>query len=206
MYIRHTANNYPLPDVVSALQKSIRRSDHKVALWFAYEMFRSNFKEYLWRRLLIIAAEDCNRISFEVVALRKSYEILLSHPSKNELTGLIFVLKAVVVMCTALKNRDADHSYYDMDFNAAAYNEMAQNYLDNLTKHDKETVPDYTYDCHTPRGKRAGKSKFNFLVDEFDGLKPKQRGLFDDFPKQFDNEKELEAQSNIDNMLRRPND
>jgi hypothetical protein len=34
-------------------------------------------------------------------------------------------------------------------------------------------------DCHTSAGKRAGKTKKDFFRDEYQALKPREPGLFD---------------------------
>ena len=39
----------------------------------------------------------------------------------------------------------------------------------------------YDFDCHTLKGKRKGKTKEDFFIEEFDALKPRQPGLFDEF-------------------------
>ena len=54
-----TQRGYDLPDVVSALQKAIRRGDVKLAGYMALELF-PRYSEYCWRRLLTISAEDCH--------------------------------------------------------------------------------------------------------------------------------------------------
>jgi len=53
-----TKIGYVLGEVVSALQKSIRRGDEEGALYWSLELSESSFGQYLWRRLLIIASED----------------------------------------------------------------------------------------------------------------------------------------------------
>jgi hypothetical protein len=40
-------------------------------------------------------------------------------------------------------------------------------------------LPEYTFDCHTSKGKKAGKSKDEFFQAEFATLQPKERGEFD---------------------------
>ena len=54
-----TVRGYSLSDVASALQKAIRRADARLAGYWAIELFESGFRDYLWRRLLTISAEDC---------------------------------------------------------------------------------------------------------------------------------------------------
>jgi hypothetical protein len=40
-------------------------------------------------------------------------------------------------------------------------------------------LPDYTFDCHTSKGKKAGKTKDDFFQAEFHALQPRERGVFD---------------------------
>ncbi len=51
----------------------------------------------------------------------------------------------------------------------------------NTGLHGPET--DYAYDCHTLRGKRAGKTKADFFREEQRAVTPWQRGLFDELPE-----------------------
>ena len=50
-----TVRGYQLSEVVSAMQKAIRRGDARVAGYFAIEMFESGFDQYCWRRLLTVS-------------------------------------------------------------------------------------------------------------------------------------------------------
>src|SRR4051794_35659972 len=54
-----TSRGYDAREVVSALQKSIRRSDPDAALYWGVELARSGYGAWLWKRLRIIAVEDC---------------------------------------------------------------------------------------------------------------------------------------------------
>ena len=55
-----TKNGYAGDEVISALQKSIRRAKEEDACMFAYEMYISSpqLLEKMWRRLLTISVED----------------------------------------------------------------------------------------------------------------------------------------------------
>ena len=55
-----TRNGLNGDEVISALQKSIRRGKERDACEFAYEMYITSpqFEEKLWRRLLAISVED----------------------------------------------------------------------------------------------------------------------------------------------------
>ena len=43
----------------------------------------------------------------------------------------------------------------------------------------RNVLPEYTFDVHTARGRRNGKSKADFFREEFLGLHPKAQGEFD---------------------------
>ena len=53
-----TENGYNMYDMSSMLQKAIRRGDIPHAGYAATEMF-GKFRQYTWRRLLEVSAEDC---------------------------------------------------------------------------------------------------------------------------------------------------
>jgi replication-associated recombination protein RarA len=178
-----TRQGHGLPEVVSALQKSIRRADARLAGYLAIEMFESNYREYVWRRLLTISAEDCwGIITQEIWALYQSWRTI-DQAKKGKGAGRIFVAKAAILLAQARKCRDADHLtnlVYDgksgVD-DAAVEQLLAEAAADGGPPPE---LPDYTYDCHTGEGKRRGKTKRDFFVEEFAALQPRQAGLFDD--------------------------
>jgi len=57
MYQLFTQNNQIFGEVVSALQKHIRRGEEKQAMKCALELL-PKYEKYFWRRLLVIALED----------------------------------------------------------------------------------------------------------------------------------------------------
>ena len=56
-----TRHGYEPHEVVSALQKAIRRGQVNAALYWAAEMEQSGYTTWLWKRLLMIASEDVGR-------------------------------------------------------------------------------------------------------------------------------------------------
>ncbi|MBP8661512.1 MAG: hypothetical protein KBI09_11445 [Mesotoga sp.] len=58
-------------------------------------------------------------------------------------------------------------------------NEEVAKYLEETLSSDAIQVPEYTFDCHTLEGKRRGKTKSQFFIEEFEALANKQKGLFD---------------------------
>ena len=65
-----TKGGYDFYEVSSAMQKAIRRADIAVAGFFALELWESGFRDYVWKRLFTISAEDCfGIITKEIEAL-----------------------------------------------------------------------------------------------------------------------------------------
>ena len=75
MIIR-TTNGYDFFEVSSAMQKAIRRGDARTAGFFALELWHSGYRDYVWKRLFTISAEDCyGIITAEVEALCAKYPL-----------------------------------------------------------------------------------------------------------------------------------
>lgn len=100
----------------------------------------------------------------------------LVNKNKSEQKGRIFVSKAVILLCQSKKNRDADH---------------LQNFVYERSDIDIEKwfgdvrqypipIPPYTYDVHTRKGKKHGRTKEEFFREEYEALRPRIPGLFDD--------------------------
>ena len=71
-----TQRGYDFFEVASALQKSIRRGDVKLAGYMALELF-PQYAEYCWKRLLTVSAEDClPMVTQEIKALYESFHIV----------------------------------------------------------------------------------------------------------------------------------
>jgi len=171
-----TIRGYLLSEVASALQKGIRRGDARLAGYWAIEMFESNFKEYLWRRLLTISAEDCwGVITQEIEALYRSWQMI---DKQRPGGGRIFASKAVILLAMAVKCRDADHLTNLVYDPKAIDDELLHADLEEARK-SPEPIPEYAFDIHTSAGRKAGKTKTEFFVQEQAALTPRQPGLFD---------------------------
>ncbi len=174
-----TRRGYDFYEVASSLQKAIRRNDPRTAGYFAMELFESGYSLYCWKRLLTVSAEDCaGIITREIKALYDSW--VLINKGRKEKGGRIFISKAVLILCQAIKSRDADHLQnliYDRKIGMS--DEQIQKYFAEVRKETIQ-IPGYANDCHTLKGKNAGKTKKDFFKDEFQSMTPKQPGLFDD--------------------------
>lgn len=174
-----TMRNYNFSEVSSAMQKAIRRGDAQLAGYWALELWSSGFGRYVWKRLLTVSAEDCwGILTAEVKALHDSYLVVNDGVPAKQARGRIFISKAVILLCLAKKNRDADHlQNFVFDQQAG----LDENTLAEELRSSEPYVqiPDYAYDCHTSAGKKRGKTKADFFKAEQAALEPFQPGLFD---------------------------
>ena len=178
-YHMQTKRGYSFPAVSSAMQKAVRRGDAKLAGYWALELWASGYGRYVWKRLLTISAEDCwGILTAEVKALHDSYiEINRDVPARSP-KGRIFISKAVILLSLAKKSRDTDH------LQNFVYDQMAGIDANALTAELEQSgeyvpIPDYAYDCHTPQGRKMGKTKAEFFKQEQAALDPFIPGLFD---------------------------
>ncbi|HCJ37876.1 MAG TPA: hypothetical protein DHV37_06065 [Erysipelotrichaceae bacterium] len=105
MAMLRTKNGRNMYDMLSLLQKAIRRCHYKEAAYAANELEKS-YRGALWSRMLVISAEDCYGVlTKELIRLKE----LDDEKNDNELIG-----QAIAVMCKALKSRDA--CYFSCNF------------------------------------------------------------------------------------------
>lgn len=175
MYEIRTKRGYDFYECASALQKAIRRADARTAGYFAIELWESNYGTYVWKRLFTISAEDCyGLITYEIESLYKGY--LLVNDGQDKHKGRVFISKAVLLLSSVRKSRDADHLsnfIYDRE------DCEVEKWLEDARK-NPIPVPQYTYDCHTRLGRMRGKTKADFFKAELEALRPREPGLFDD--------------------------
>ena len=174
-----TQRGYDFYEVASALQKSIRRGDVKLAGYMALELF-PRYSEYCWKRLLTISAEDCyGVITKEIKALYDSFHVINKGRKGNDLKGRIFISKAVILLCEVKHNRDADLlQNFIYDKKAQLTDEQIEALFEEVRAEPME-IPEYVYDVHTRKGKRMGKTKEDFFKEEEAALANKQTSLFD---------------------------
>jgi replication-associated recombination protein RarA len=149
-----TPGGHFLLQVVSALQKAIRRSSVDDALYWAVQMHLAGYHEYCWKRLKIIASEDIGPASphlpATLAALYDTYIALRSKPDgRHEPWRLPFV-HAVILCAQANKSRICDHA-------------LIVHFNDPQSQHRE--MPDYCIDKHSPEGRRMGRGWEHFFTE-----------------------------------------
>jgi replication-associated recombination protein RarA len=157
LYKVTTVNGHLLPEVVSALQKCIRRGPVDDALYWAVDMYLTGYDEYCWKRLRIMASEEVGPaepdLPATIDALYRTYADLKKKKDEAHAPQRLQLVHAVILLATARKNRIVDHAL-----------------IHHFGNHDKlkREIPDYALDKHTARGKRMGRGAAHFF---FEGIK-----------------------------------
>jgi replication-associated recombination protein RarA len=149
-----TKNGYDFFECSSAMQKSIRRGLEDDSLFWAVELFESNFVEYVWKRLRIISSEDvgvCNKeISGQVHSLYEMHKDLCKKKDDKNRPWRLFLVHAVILLCRSQKDRTVDWAL-----------------IYHFGCHDKllRPIPDYALDKHNEKGRRLGRSWNHFFEE-----------------------------------------
>ena len=153
LYKVTTVNGHLLAEVVSALQKAIRRCQVDDALYWAVDMYLTGYDEYCWKRLKVIASEDVGpaepHLPATLAALYQTYTELKKKKDPHDPQKLQFV-HAVILVAQARKSRVVDHALIHHFCNHAQL---------------KREVPDCALDKHTLRGKQMGRGFDHFFAE-----------------------------------------
>lgn len=149
-----TQHDLAADEVISALQKEIRRGHTENAAFLAYEMLTTSeeLEAKLWQRLQVISVEDVGYGQVDApILIRALFEMHANFP-RSQGDRFLFALHAVRYLCGCTKDRSSDE-------------------LLNWVKYAIETegqrpvVPEYALDMHTEAGRRLGRGKRHFLEE-----------------------------------------
>jgi len=149
-----TRHDFPADEVISTLQKEIRRGNAENGALLAYEMVTTSpeMEAYLWRRLLAISVEDVGWGDLQAPMLVHTLHQINQSFDRGDGERLLFAIHAVRYLCACQKDRSSD--------------EMAM-----WIKREVEsgrllpTVPDYALDMHTARGSEMGRDLRHFFEE-----------------------------------------
>lgn len=149
-----TPHGFAADELISSLQKYIRRGELEQALAVAYEMSLTSeaLEEYLWSRLQVISCEDVGSGTFvEPVVVDALYRIASRIPYVLGDRWLICV-HAVRFLATRTKDRTSDElaNWVKLGFSSGEL---------------RPVVPDFALDMHTRRGQELGRGLRHFLEE-----------------------------------------
>lgn len=172
-----TRNGYDFNEVISALQKCIRRNMEYKALNFALEAEDFNPKA-LWNRLKVIASEDVGYVNPIMPILIDLLEKMYFDQIKKD-NRFMFLTNAVVCLCRSPHNRLVDDLYNVVKLEGKKLN--LPKIVENLDRFVPETnlcdivkfenkrlpIPDFALDgIHTKRCTKEGRETWDKLENE----------------------------------------
>lgn len=140
-----TPNGTPLDVATSALTKTLRRADEVGALGWARELER-RFPLYVWRRLIVFAAEDVGLANpgavATVVALRTAYGDQRKESRAPKPDGNLLAM-AVLLLARSDKSREADNFRQVVEYleEEGWQPEVPPEALDLHTEAGREAIP-----------------------------------------------------------------
>lgn len=147
-----TKNGYRLDEVVSALQKSIRLGDEMMATYWSFELNESGYWRYCFRRLQVVAGEDCGLANPEALILVSStYSSLLAQDRVKKIIQVDNNILGFVVLYLA---RSKKSRFVDM-LGGVILKQKEQGW--------KPEIPDVALDMHCERGRAMGRSEDHFF-------------------------------------------
>src|SRR5262249_7245736 len=105
-----TAHDFPADEIISSLQKEIRRGNTEKAALVAYEMLSTSeaLEEYMWGRLQVISVEDVGYGNLNApILIETLYQMHLRIPRPRG-DRYLFAIHAVRVLCQSQKERGSD--------------------------------------------------------------------------------------------------
>lgn len=149
-----TMNDLPADEVISTLQKEVRRGNSENAALIAYEMAATSpeLEAKLWQRLYVISVEDVGMgepmapvLIHNLSQMRLAYNYGMGDRE-------LFAIHAVRYLCACQKDRSSDEMLNWIKLASEKENLMPD-------------IPDYAIDMHTGRGAEMGRGMAHFLEE-----------------------------------------
>lgn len=159
-----TANGFAADEVISALQKSIRRGLTENALLLGWEMFLTSpeMEEKLWARLGVISVEDVGMGNPQAPILIDTLYRMHQRYPRPEHDRFLFAAHAIRVMADGKKDRTTD-DMVNWAKHSVAFGERLPE------------IPDFAVDMHTLRGEEMGRD-YLYFMEEASKVSPELEG------------------------------
>lgn len=155
-----TENGFPADEVISALQKSIRRGLTENAVLLGWEMYLTSpeMEQKLWDRLAVIAVEDIGFGNLDAPVLVDT--LYRNHQRFDRPTHdrFLFATHAIRALATSRKDRTSD-DMVNWAKHAVAFGERLPE------------IPDFAVDMHTRRGEEMGRD-YRYFMEEASKVVP----------------------------------
>ena len=149
-----TTHGLPADQVISALQKEIRRGNTENAVLLAYEMVLTSpaMEETLWQRLMVISVEDNGFGEPNAPMMLNALVQMLSTFDRSVGERKLFAVHAVRYLCRCQKDRSSDEM--------VSWVKLAVE-----RGEERPSIPDYALDMHTAQGQAKGRGLRHFYEE-----------------------------------------
>ncbi len=146
-----TRHGLPADEIISALQKEIRRGHTENAALIAYEMATTSpeLEMYLWKRLQVISVEDIGWGDPHAAVLIRSLYEMAHDLNRTDGERLLYAIAAVRYLCACKKDRSNDEMINWVIREVESGRRLPE-------------IPEYAIDMHTARGRAMGRGQRHF--------------------------------------------
>lgn len=148
-----TRNGFAADEVISCLQKSIRRSLTEEACRCAYELYISGetFLEKLWSRLQAISVEDVGFGNLDAAVQINALNQMRQTYGYRDMDQTMFFIHGIRILCSSKKDRSSDY--------------LKNIIIKNAATGELPEIMDVALDKHTKRGREMGRDSFHFFYE-----------------------------------------
>ncbi|MGL4589840.1 MAG: hypothetical protein ACRCUP_06365 [Mycoplasmatales bacterium] len=147
----YSVNDYLVEELISALQKSIRKAKTEDACFFAYEMYITSreLENLLWLRLTTIAVEDIGFGNLDAIVYVNNLDEARKKFEYRSVDRSMFFIHAIRILCESTKDRSSDI--------------LKNIVIKSVAMGKLKEIPEYAYDKHTAKGRSMGRDSMHFL-------------------------------------------
>lgn len=163
-----TKNGFNADEIISGVQKSIRRGLVEDAVLMAWEMYVTSeeLEEYLWKRLQVISVEDIGFGDVNAPVLIRTLNEMRGECGFNAPDRPLFFVHAIRYLCRCAKDRSSD---------------MLRNIIEKEHAAGKRPeIRDYMLDMHTRRGQALNRD-IRYFLEVASHVEPLVDGAHDEY-------------------------
>lgn len=148
-----TLNDYNADEVISMLQKCVRRALVEEACQCAYELYTSGpiFLEKMWRRLLTMSVEDIGFGNLDAAGQVNTMNEMRKNFPFDDGDQPMFFIHAIRILCESTKDRSSDY--------------LKNIIIKGAAMGKKFEIMDVALDKHTKRGQEMGRDSKHFFEE-----------------------------------------
>ncbi len=159
-----TENGFPADEVISALQKCIRRGLTENAVLLGWEMFITSpeLEAKMWARLQVISVEDVGFGNPQAPVLIDTLFRMHERIDRPQHDRFLFAAHAIRALAMSEKDRTTDDMVNWAKHSVASGERMPE-------------IPDFAIDMHTQRGEEMGRD-YLYFMEEASKVSPEIEG------------------------------